>query len=74
MIAAQQCGDNSADCVTLGTNSNLSIQRGTVLLAMSRSWIALANQKGSVRRHCHRGRQIGRLSGGFAPIRLRQRR
>jgi hypothetical protein len=45
MITAQQSRDYSADCLTLGTKPNLSVQRGTVLRAMSRSWIALANQK-----------------------------
>jgi hypothetical protein len=29
----------------LGTKPNLSVQRGTILLAMSRSWTALANQR-----------------------------
>ena len=46
MITAQQSRDYSADCLTLGIKPNRSVQRSTVLLAMSRSWIALANQKG----------------------------
>ena len=45
MITAQQCRDYSANCLTLGTKPNLSVQRGTVLLAMARSWTALANQR-----------------------------
>jgi hypothetical protein len=44
VIAAQQCRDYSADCLTLSTKLNLSVQRRTILLVMARSWTALANQ------------------------------
>jgi hypothetical protein len=45
MISAQQCRDYAASCVMLATKPNLSVQRSTILLAMSRSWTALANQQ-----------------------------
>jgi hypothetical protein len=36
---------NAADCVALGLKAQLSIQRATILLAMSRSWTTLGWQK-----------------------------
>jgi hypothetical protein len=45
MISAEQCRTHSAACVTLGLAADASIQRATVLLAMSRSWISLGDQK-----------------------------
>ena len=45
MISGQECRTYSADCETLGTNLAISIQRATILLAMSRSWSALATQR-----------------------------
>jgi hypothetical protein len=44
MISGQECRTYSADCETLGTNLAISMQRATILLAMSRSWTALATQ------------------------------
>jgi hypothetical protein len=44
MIAATQCREASADCVMLRSGADISVQRATILLAMSRNWIALANQ------------------------------
>lgn len=45
MISGQQCRTYSAACVALGMSTNISVQRATVLLAMSRSWTTLATQK-----------------------------
>lgn len=45
MISGQQCRIYSAACVALGMSADISIQRATILLAMSRSWTALATQK-----------------------------
>jgi hypothetical protein len=44
MLTAQQCRAFASNCVTLGADTNISIQRATILLAMSRSWTSLANQ------------------------------
>ena len=44
MLTAQQCRAFASNCVTLGADTNLSMQRATILLAMSRSWTTLANQ------------------------------
>jgi hypothetical protein len=45
MISAEQCRAYSAQCAVLGRASDISAQRATILLAMSRTWVALANQK-----------------------------
>jgi hypothetical protein len=45
MIGAQQSRAYSNDCVTLGQAPAISIQRATILMAMSRSWTGLANQR-----------------------------
>ncbi|MEA2660172.1 MAG: hypothetical protein QOF64_2967 [Candidatus Binatota bacterium] len=45
MISAEQCRAYSAQCALLGRASDISAQRATILLAMSRTWVALANQK-----------------------------
>jgi hypothetical protein len=44
MISAQQCRTYSAQCAALGKAPDVSAQRATILLAMSRTWSALANQ------------------------------
>jgi len=44
MISGQECRTYSADCEMLGRNLAISIQRATILLAMSRSGSALATQ------------------------------
>jgi hypothetical protein len=44
VITAQQCRAFAANCVTLGADTHISMQRATILLAMSRSWTNLANQ------------------------------
>jgi hypothetical protein len=43
MISAQQCRVCSADCAARGQGAGVSIQRATILLAMSRCWTTLAN-------------------------------
>jgi len=45
MISTSQCRINAAECQRLGMVFDISIQRATALLAMSRSWTALAGQK-----------------------------
>jgi len=44
MIFTTQCKTYAAECHHRGTAFDISIQRGTALLAMSRSWTALAGQ------------------------------
>jgi hypothetical protein len=44
VIDAKQCRDFSAECMTLGLDASISIQRASVLLAMSRCWATLGNQ------------------------------
>lgn len=44
MIGAPQCREASAECMTRGSGADISVQRATILLAMSRNWLALANQ------------------------------
>ena len=44
MISAEQCRAESATCLELGQKAEISIRRATVLIGMSRSWSALANQ------------------------------
>jgi hypothetical protein len=44
MISTTQCKTYAAECQQLGTVSDISIPRATALLAMSRSWTALASQ------------------------------
>jgi hypothetical protein len=44
MITAAQCRTYATDCHARGTAAGVSIRRSTALLAMSRSWSALANQ------------------------------
>jgi hypothetical protein len=44
MISVSQCKTYASECQHLGMVSDISIQRGTALLAMSRSWSALASQ------------------------------
>ncbi len=44
MIDAKECRDVSAECLALGMDAGISIQRATILLAMSRCWATLGNQ------------------------------
>ena len=44
MIATVECRAYATECQDLGSTAGISIQRATVLMAMSRSWTALANQ------------------------------
>ncbi len=44
MVTAQQCTAHSMECKVLSGGRNVSIQRATVLMAMARSWLGLANQ------------------------------
>jgi hypothetical protein len=45
MISIEQCRIYSSECEQLGKVDNTSIQRATILFAMSRTWTALANQR-----------------------------
>jgi hypothetical protein len=45
LITAARCKTYARECRRLGTATDISVQRVTVLMAMSRSWTALANQK-----------------------------
>jgi hypothetical protein len=45
MITASECRAHSAQCMLMGRAPDISIQRATILLAMSRTWTALANQR-----------------------------
>jgi hypothetical protein len=44
MLTASECRTHSEICARLGTKNNISVQRAAILLAMSRSWTALAGQ------------------------------
>jgi hypothetical protein len=44
MIIASQCKIYATDCQQLGLAADISMQRATILMAMSRSWTTLANQ------------------------------
>ena len=44
MIIASQCKIYATDCQQLGLAGDISVQRATILMAMSRSWTTLANQ------------------------------
>jgi hypothetical protein len=44
MITAAQCRTYATDCHARRIAAGISIRRSTALLAMSRSWSALANQ------------------------------
>jgi hypothetical protein len=44
MMSTTQCKANAAECQHLGMAFNISIPRATALLAMARSWAALASQ------------------------------
>jgi|GEM_PF-2667762 len=44
MISTTQCKTYASECQHLGTVFDISIERATALLAMSRSWNVLANQ------------------------------
>jgi hypothetical protein len=44
MIVALQCKIYATDCQQLGLAGDISMQRATILMAMSRSWTTLANQ------------------------------
>ena len=44
MIIASQCKIYAKDCQQLGLAADISTQRATILMAMSRSWTTLANQ------------------------------
>jgi len=44
MISAQQCRVCAADCAAREKGAGVSIQRAAILLTMSRTWTALANQ------------------------------
>jgi hypothetical protein len=44
MIIASQCKIYATDCRQLGLAADISMQRATILMAMSRSWTTLANQ------------------------------
>ena len=43
-ISAQECRSYCAQCMTLGMEPNLSLQRAAILSEMVRSWTTLANQ------------------------------
>jgi hypothetical protein len=43
-ISSQECRSYCAQCMTLGMEPNLSLQRAAILSEMVRSWTALANQ------------------------------
>jgi hypothetical protein len=45
LISAQQCRTYSAACIALGLAADISSQRATILLAMSRSWDTLGYEK-----------------------------
>ena len=44
MLTSPQCKAYATDCQQLGSAAEISIQRATILMAMSRSWTTLANQ------------------------------
>jgi hypothetical protein len=44
MLTSPQCRIHAMDCQQLGLAADISIQRATILMAMSRSWTTLANQ------------------------------
>jgi hypothetical protein len=43
MLSAEQCRDYAKDCVTLGGDKSISLQRATALMAMAKTWSTLAN-------------------------------
>jgi hypothetical protein len=44
MQTAKQCRAHAAECQLLATKADISIQRATLLMNISRSWKILANQ------------------------------
>ena len=44
MLTSPQCKAYATHCQQLGSAAEISIQRATILMAMSRSWTTLANQ------------------------------
>jgi hypothetical protein len=44
VVSAQQCRENSTECVTLANDPDISIPRSNILLAISRDWRALATK------------------------------
>jgi hypothetical protein len=44
VLTSSQCKIYATDCQQLGLTAEISIQRATILMAMSRSWTTLANQ------------------------------
>jgi hypothetical protein len=44
MLTSPQCKIYATDCQQLGLATDISMQRATILMAMSRSWTTLANQ------------------------------
>jgi hypothetical protein len=44
MVSIEQCRIYSSECEQLGKVADTSIQRATILFAMSRTWTILANQ------------------------------
>lgn len=44
MITAPQCRTYAMEWQLLGMRTEISVQRATILVAMSRSWTTLANQ------------------------------
>ena len=54
MITQAQCKSYADDYQRLGRTADISIQRATILLAISRSWTTLAGQLG----------RLGDIDGG----------
>ena len=54
MITQAQCKSYAGDYQRLGRTADISIQRATILLAISRSWTTLAGQLG----------RLGDIDGG----------
>jgi hypothetical protein len=44
MISSTECRKNATDCFNLAAGPDVTVQRRTALLAMTRSWTTLANQ------------------------------
>ena len=45
MISEAQCEEYSAECESLATARNISVQRSKALMAMAHSWTLLAGQR-----------------------------
>ena len=61
MISTELCRVYSADCVTQRMEANISVQRATMLMAMSRSWATLANQTDQYNDLVMKEETLGRL-------------